>query len=148
MKTTAGICSNNARYLSSRSGARASGFLLPIFMETVEDRINGRVGKYFSEVEKDRFRFGNVRQSCIGVSKLALATLRFSNGSRSRRHFFYSRCCMFSGCLPLSVSRSGTILIDGTIVPLPPARLLIERGLREAAQRMNGSAIGLDGSGR
>ena len=34
---------------------------LRVFMETVEDRINGRVGKYSSEIEKDRFRFGNIR---------------------------------------------------------------------------------------
>ena len=81
---------DNRRYLLQQSTV----FGLRVWLSCIRNRclpiswIEGRLGKDSGEVEKDSFRFGDIRECCVGVSELTFAALRISNSSRNGKHSF------------------------------------------------------------
>ena len=87
---------NNRRYLLQKGAVfrlkvwsvRIRRRLMAIFSEIIQNRIQGRVDKYFRKIEEDGLRFGDIRQARIDVNEVALW---FSDRSRSRRHLHSRR---------------------------------------------------------
>src|ERR1700677_1308059 len=150
MKTTAGICSNKARYLASRFGACASaGGSWPYSVKLSRTGFKGESANTLA-----RSRRTASASAISGRSASASTKWLFGVPTvRAVDDMFTSDAASSGPRLPPSATRPGTMLI-GTILiagkppPLPPGWLFIERRLGKAAQGMNGPAIGLDGGGR
>src|ERR1700691_4550579 len=155
MKTTAGICSNKARYLASRFGACASArgsWSLSVKLS--------RTG-FKGESAKTLARSRRTASASAISGRSASASTKWLFGVPTVRavdDMFTSDAASSGPRLPPSAARPRTILIGtiliGTILiarkppPFPPDRLFIERCLGKAAQGMNGPAISLDSGGR
>ena len=74
---------NNRRYLLQKGAVfglkvwsvRIRRRLMAIFSEIIQNRIQGRVDKYFRKIEEDSLGFGNIRQARIDVNEVALLVL-------------------------------------------------------------------------